>query len=124
MIGAMRPRTRQLEHGEQSVVVAWLRTRRHHVFAVPNAAKRSASLGAYMRKEGCLSGVPDLILITPPPSQPFTHVAIEMKRRDGKTRDISPTQLIVHEQMRANGWQVLVCFGSQMAIDALVEMGY
>lgn len=119
-----RAPARQLEHAEQSMVVAWLCARRHLVFSVPNAAKRSPQLMNFLRKEGYLAGVPDLVLITPPPSNPFTHVAIEMKRRDGKTRDITEAQLEVHKLMRANGWDVLVAFGAQMAIDQLTELGY
>lgn len=121
---ASRGPSRQLEHIEQCVVVEWLRKRRHFVFSVPNAAARSPQLAAFLKKEGFLSGAPDLVLITPPPVNPFKHVAIEMKRKDGIARDVTDNQLAVHAQMREHGWDVIIAFGAQQAIASLEELGY
>lgn len=59
------------EHRIQCACVKWFRLKypklKDILFAVPNAARRSARNGAYMKDEGMLPGVADLILIKKQP---------------------------------------------------------
>ena len=63
----IRRKPKSEEHNIQASCVKWFRNQypqlRNILFAVPNAARRSARNGAYMKEEGMLSGVADLILL-------------------------------------------------------------
>lgn len=119
----MRARPRQHEHGEQMTVVAWIRRRGHHVFSVPNAGKRSPAVAAWLRKEGMLDGVPDLVMVTLAPHT-WVPVCIEMKRRDGVPSDVTEHQKRIQDIMRTAGWHVIVAFGAAQAIAELEGLGY
>lgn len=54
------------------------------LFAVPNAARRSARNGAYMKDEGMLPGVADLILLKS--NRFYGALCVEMKSREN-TKD-------------------------------------
>lgn len=57
----------QYEHYEQANLFSWLALREaqypelESIYAVPNAAKRSARQGAWMKAEGMKAGVPDVV---------------------------------------------------------------
>ena len=55
------------EHKLQSAAFKWFRLQYpkmiHNLFAIPNAAKRTARVGAYMKEEGLLPGVADVVLM-------------------------------------------------------------
>lgn len=55
------------EHKLQSAAFKWYRLQYpkmiHNLFAIPNAAKRTARVGAYMKEEGLLPGVADVVLM-------------------------------------------------------------
>src|SRR3990167_9424466 len=87
-----------LEHDEQVAVCQWLDRRRVPFFAVPNSAKRSPRLAAYMKAEGLRAGVPDLWL-------PMHRVVIEMKRRNASPSDTTPEQHAWLASLRAAGGQ-------------------
>ena len=113
-----------LEAWEQKEVVRWMASRKIELFSVPNEGKRGFRLASHMRALGMRHGMPDLILITPSPVYPYMRLAIEMKRADGSTRDLTQHQLDTHEAMHKNGWTVWVCFGHQQAITRLKEVGF
>lgn len=76
------------------------------LFAVPNAAKRSPRLGAYMKAEGLKAGVPDLVLAKP--VGPFGALYIELKAMDGR---VSPEQKDWLGRLNAAGNYAAVCKG-------------
>lgn len=118
----MKPKApKPLETAEQRAVVWWLRSRRIGHFAVPNEAKRTVRNAARLKAQGMVSGVPDLVLLPPCPTEPGMRVAVEMKRIGGKLQD---TQRSFHESMRANGWIVVVAYGAREAIEQLTKLGF
>ena len=53
-------------------------------FHPPNEGRRSWRTGVALKRAGMKSGVPDCIIITPPPNRPDRRgTAIELKRCDG-----------------------------------------
>ncbi len=109
---------------EQQIVVRWLDFMGIDFFAVPNGRKRAWAEARKLKLEGVKPGIPDLIVIDPPPVRPNIHtLAIEMKRADRKVKP-KPEQLEWHAAMRARGWYVLVAYGADDAILQLKLLGY
>lgn len=112
------------EHSHQVAVIAWWdKLGRHNyglpscaLFAVPNAAKRSLALGAYMKAEGLRAGVPDLVMPVPRGGKPGLY--IEMKREDGI---VSGAQVEVQAFLLLQGYEVLTCYSADEAIAAIVK---
>ena len=113
------------EQEQQRMVVDWLEANRIKFCAVPNAGKRSAQTAAKLRAEGMRTGVPDLIILTPPPAMAHmgvTGVAIEMK---------SPGRGPTGEQhgwlewfCDAPHWTATVCYDAAEAVGWLKALGY
>jgi hypothetical protein len=65
--GNVRRKPKNEEHKIQSAAFRWFHLQhpsmKHNLFAVPNASKRTARMGAYMKEEGLLPGVADVILL-------------------------------------------------------------
>lgn len=103
------------EHQEQAAFVKWFRSQfpKVRIFAVPNAAKRSPQLAAYMKAEGMSPGCPDLWI-------PEWKMAIEMKRSKGGA--LTQEQAEWGEYLHLIGWNWRVCNGfdaaRRIAIDA------
>lgn len=78
----IRKKPKDEEHKIQASCVRWFRLQypqlRNILFAIPNAARRSARNGAYMKEEGMLAGVSDLILLKS--NRFYGALCIEMKR--------------------------------------------
>lgn len=78
----MRGKPKNDEHRIQSACVRWFRLKypklKNLLFAVPNAARRSARNGAYMKDEGMLPGVADLILLKS--NRFYGALCVEMKK--------------------------------------------
>lgn len=110
------------EHQEQVALCRWLRLNKIGFFAIPNAARRSAMQGAWMKQEGLVAGAPDLVLVPVAPSGGTRHVAIELKRSKGSR--IADTQKAMHELMLRHSWIVLVAYGWAHAVEQLKELGY
>lgn len=53
------------EHSFQVFVINYLRWNGIYCFTVPNGGKRDVKTGAYLKKEGQLAGVADLVLCLP-----------------------------------------------------------
>ena len=100
------------EHEEQKNFVKWfhLQYPRVLIFAVPNAAIRSMELAAYLKSEGMVKGVPDLII-------PAWKLAIEMKRTKGSV--ISEEQHWMEAYFKRIGWSHFFAFGAE---DAKLKM--
>lgn len=77
----IRRKPKSEEHNIQASCVKWFRNQypqlRNILFAVPNA-RRSARNGEYMKEEGMLSGVADLILLKS--NRFYGALCIEMKK--------------------------------------------
>ncbi len=78
----IRKKPKGEEHHIQASCIRWFRLQypqlRNILFAIPNAARRSARNGAYMKEEGMLAGVSDLILLKS--NRFYGALCIEMKR--------------------------------------------
>lgn len=74
------------------------------LFAVPNAARRSQRMGVYMKEEGMLPGVADLILLKN--NHSYNTLCIEMKTSQGVQ---SYTQKKWQTSVEDNGNKYVVC---------------
>lgn len=78
----IRKKPKGEEHQIQASCIRWFRLQypqlRNILFAIPNAARRSARNGAYMKEEGMLAGVSDLILLKS--NRFYGALCIEMKK--------------------------------------------
>lgn len=104
----IRKKPKGEEHRIQASCIRWFRHQypklKNILFAVPNAARRSARNGAYMKEEGMLAGVADLILLK---SNRFYGVlCIEMKKPDEYQR---PAQKEWQKECEAAGNKYVVC---------------
>ena len=108
------------EHHLQSNCVSWFRMQypfpKYMIAAIPNAAKRSFTVAAMIKREGLLKGFPDLII--PHGRHGFHGLFIEMKSEKqlksthGKYRaggKLTPEQSEVHEILIREGYMVKVC---------------
>lgn len=86
------------------------------LYAVPNAARRSYRLAAYMRAEGMRSGVPDLHL--PVARDPYHGLWIEMKTKCSRA---SEAQKKWHEDLRREGHRVEICRSATEAREVIAE---
>jgi hypothetical protein len=108
------------EHKQQSAVIAWARSRETAhpelalLFAVPNAARRSVKLAAYMKAEGLKPGVPDLWL--PIARRGYHCLVIEMKWGDNVT---TPEQDAWLAALAEQGAFTIVCRSAGQAIDTI-----
>lgn len=120
------------EHEAQCAVIEWCRWKQARypvlsfIFAVPNGAKlpykKSAGGKRYspqaikLLKEGLLPGVPDLFL--PVPMNGKHGLFIEMKV--GKNKP-SEEQLDFIQFVGSLGYEAIVCFGSDAAVEAIAD---
>lgn len=84
------------------------------IYAIPNGGSRNIIEAYKMKREGILSGVPDLCI--PEPSKGFHSLYIEMKF--GKNKP-SKNQLEVIENLRLNGNFVQVCWTKKEFMDCV-----
>lgn len=65
--GKVKRKPKNEEHKIQSSAFRWFRMQyphmKHNLFAIPNAGRRSEREGAYMKEEGLLPGVADVVLM-------------------------------------------------------------
>lgn len=113
------------ELSEQIRVVDALRRARIDFFAVPNGGRRNRGEAIRLKKSGVRSGVPDLVILTPPPgSESTSGVVLEMKREDGRPSDVSENQRKWFDVFARYGWRVLVGYGAADALEKLRDLGY
>lgn len=96
------------EHEEQKNFVKWFRAGYPKVliFAVPNAGQRDHNAASWMRAEGLVAGVPDLIV-------PAWTLGIEFKRIKGST--ISEEQYWMESYFKGIGWNHFFAYGAEDA---------
>lgn len=88
------------EHAIQVGIVKYLRAIGVFCFAVPNGGKRDAKTGAYLKDEGALAGVADLIVV-----MNDVIVFIEIKTDKGKQ---SESQRQFQEEVEKRGHLYLI----------------
>ena len=88
------------EHRIQVAIVRYLRIMGVMVFAVPNGGKRDAKTGAYLKDEGALAGVADLIILLP-----NRCIFIEVKTDKG---DQQQTQKDFEQRVKGLGYEYYV----------------
>lgn len=98
------------EHIEQVNFVKWFRLQYPSImiFAIPNGGARHAIVGAKLKAEGVLAGVPDLFV-------PSCNLWIEMKRV--KASYATPAQKDVHDYLLSVGHTVIIGYGAGDAIE-------
>lgn len=101
---------RSREHSLQTWAVNYLRWNGVYCFAVPNGGKRDAKTGAYLKKEGALAGVADLILLLP------DGVAVFAELKDGN-KPQQESQKIFQKNVERLGFDYLLWRGRQDVID-------
>ena len=102
------------EHEEQCAFVSWFRRQYKgvRIFSVPNAAKRSDRLAAYLKSEGMTPGVPDLVILE-------WKMLIEMKRTIKYS--ISDPQKDWENYANEIGWVHIYGYGAEDAIEKVKE---
>lgn len=111
---------RASEHDEQVAVCQWWAAAapsyglpEHSLLAIPNAARRSYALAAYMKAEGLRPGTPDLFLAVPHNGK--GGLWIEMKRKPNKPSDEQIKML----DFLDCGYATTVCYSADEAIKAI-----
>ena len=108
------------EHTEQVAIFQWAALHRKKypaldlLYAVPNAAKRTPRLGAWMKAEGLKTGVPDIVL--PVARGGFHSLYIELKIGRNKP---TPNQLLFMRNLTEHGNLCQVCYGEIAATNAI-----
>jgi hypothetical protein len=116
------------EHAEQSMVCDWLNAHGVLHCAIPNGAKlaggkkAAARQMAKLKAEGLQPGIPDLLIIDPLPGDTTKRVWLEMKRT--RDSDTSPEQEAWHGRLMQAGDVVVIAYGADQAIRALVRLGF
>ena len=111
------------ETDEQAAVIEWWGWKSkawnippHLLFHIPNEGSGSPARGRLLKRQGVRAGCPDLCLSVA--RGPFFGLYIEMKKKGGSC---TPEQKVFHEDLRAQGYRVEVCYGAQAAIDAITH---
>ena len=118
-----RARKNASEDTHQQWLAKWLDSRPGlHWFHTPNGGARSVVVGRKLKAQGAKAGIPDVIIITPPPKRPTARgVALELKTEKGRVSEHQKRWLAV---FAAFGWETYVAHGWIDATDWLIELGY
>jgi len=114
------------EDDEQLMLARWLNAAEVLWFHVPNGGKRNKREAGKLRAMGVRAGVPDVMILTPPPNLDPNPpgVAIELKRSNKALSKVSHEQKKMIAKMREEGWIVEVAYGAEEAKDILRLLGY
>ena len=122
----MKRTLRPSEHALQASIIDWwaIVCKRYGLpelalFAIPNAAKRSFKLAAYMKAEGLRAGIPDLFLAVALGAASGIIVPglfIELKTGRNKA---SLAQIAVAEYLRKAGYDVVFAWSFDEAVTAI-----
>lgn len=111
------------EEQEQAVVAQWLEWHNVVWFHPPNEGRHKPAYRKKQRALGMKRGVPDIMVVQPPPRCPDKNgLAIELKRTKGG--QVSAAQHQWLDTLKACGWVVAVCRGADAAIELLEKYGY
>lgn len=112
------------EEDEQRTLAQWLDLHGITWFHVPNqrGTRKRYEMGILWAL-GVKAGVPDVIILDPPPRRPEVRgVAIELKRRIGG--QLSANQRWWLSRLRELGWIAEAVNGASAAIELLESLGY
>ena len=90
-------------------------------FHPPNESKAHVSKRVRLRKMGLSKGVPDIVIVTPPPCGGYVAAALEIKSDTGRP---TPEQKEWIERMRAHGWAAAIAKGLDACLQQLRDWGY
>ena len=120
---ATNPYTNPPEEAEQQVLAQWLDMHKINWFHPPNGGHRNVIVASKLKVHGVKRGVPDVIIVDPPPLYSNkVGTAIELKRRKGGHLTDEQKEWLDILQLR--GWAVAVCRGADEAIRFLESLGY
>lgn len=120
---ATNPYENPPEETEQIALAQWLDLHKVAWWHTPNGGDRNQIVGRKLKLQGVKRGVPDVIIVDPPPNYPNTvGAAIELKRRKGGR--VTAEQSAWLNDLKDRGWAVAVCRGVDEAIEFLTELGY
>lgn len=117
----MRIRRQKPEERIHVKIVAELRRAGVHFWHTPNESKATAAYRAKLKALGLSSGVPDLIIVTPPPCGGFIGAALELKAEKGRLSDTQKEWLQI---LGGYGWAAACTRGYEDSINKLIEWGY
>lgn len=108
------------EHEEQSRFVQWLewmKNRGHKLryFAIPNGGKRGKVEASRFKREGVVSGAPDVVIAF----DDGRTLWIEMKVRKGGT--VSPEQKKIHAELKELSHHLHVAKGAREAAEIVKD---
>ncbi len=86
---------------------------------VPNAGKRTSGGGYRLKREGMVTGFPDLLIY-----RNGHHALLEVKRPGYSPSDVSDAQREIHATLARQGFPVAIVTGQDEAIRALEAMGW
>lgn len=92
--------------------------------ATANGGKRDKRAAEALKSAGVQTGVPDLLVFTPPPCGGYYGAAIEMKRSDGVPSDWNADQREWASALIGLGWYAGVAYGAGQALTLLRRLGY
>ena len=120
---ATNPYINPPEDAEQQVLAKWLDMHRINWFHPPNGGHRNVIVASKLKAQGVKRGVPDVMIVDPPPASPENvGTAIELKRRKGG--HLTDEQKEWLETLQERGWATAVCRGADEAIQFLESLGY
>ncbi len=112
------------EYKQQMQVVEYMRWKKIKGFSVPNGSYIDKRQGNKLKKMGLTPGIPDLLIVQPPPRFPdMPGVALEMKRAPG-WGEVSDVQQEWLDIFSAFNWISHVGWGADDAIKFLKYLGY
>jgi len=93
------------------------------LYAVPNGATTSRQEGSRLKAEGLKAGVPDIVLPVARvlDGRLYTHLYIELKRRDGIPSDLSDRQKWWLERLTREGAYATWCRGNHEAQETILN---
>jgi len=91
-------------------------------FHCPSEGMHHVSFRSKLKAMGFSAGIPDLIIIRPPPMFPaMCGTALELKTSTGRT---TPAQYQWLDRFAAEGWAARCTYGLADAIECLRSLGY
>jgi hypothetical protein len=117
------------ESDEQKALTRWLDrflppfSYFHPQNETPGAGRRAMIWRVNQKARGVKAGVPDIVIVQPPPKFPELRAsAIELKRQKGGK--LADTQLAWLQSLTGYGWATICAAGADEAIEWLKYLGY
>jgi hypothetical protein len=115
------PKARNPEEVIHVKTVAILRDLGVWFWHTPNESKATVAYRRKLHQLGLSPGVPDLVIVTPPPVGSFVGAVLELKSERGRVSEYQKEWI---ERFRKCGWATAVTFGLDATIAQLTDWGY